>query len=131
MEDWRQSYVSLWEVNDLGEVRNKKLNRIIKPYWRKYLYVGSGGKNAIGRHKVHRLVCIAFHGDQPYGSCIDHIDGNKSNNRADNLRWCDWIENSKKGNQDFSSKLRNLRPQKDCRNIIEDHNIFKRKISNY
>jgi hypothetical protein len=98
-EQWRQSYVPLWEVSSYGNVKNKKLCRVIKPFWRKYLCVGQGGRNAIGRHRVHRLVCLAFHGEQPEGFCVDHIDGNKENNRADNLRWCEWKENGRKGNK--------------------------------
>lgn len=37
---------------------------------------------------VHRLVCEAFHG-LPLSSCMkaDHVDGDKTNNNADNLRW--------------------------------------------
>ena len=38
---------------------------------------------------VHILVCEAFHGPKPSGKTItvDHKDRNRSNNRADNLRW--------------------------------------------
>ena len=39
---------------------------------------------------VHRLICLAFHGDPPdYGDAevhVRHIDANPSNNHADNLR---------------------------------------------
>ena len=99
-EEWRQSYVPLWEVSNRGRVRNKKLQRVINPFPRKYLCVGQGGQGSIGRHYVHKLVCIAFHGERPSSSyCIDHIDGKKENNSADNLRWCDWSENSRKGNR--------------------------------
>jgi len=100
MEEFRQSYVDIWLVSNFGNIKNKKLNKIIKPYLHnKYLVVGSNSRfQKIRRHKVHRLVCFAFHGEEPDGYCVDHIDGDKQNNHADNLRWCNWNENSGKGN---------------------------------
>jgi hypothetical protein len=101
-EIWKASYVPAWEVSSLGRVRNIQLGRVIKPYVHNgYLCVGSNSRTTpfTRRTRVHRLVCRAFHGECPVGFCCDHIDGNKENNRADNLRWCDHIENSRKGNK--------------------------------
>jgi hypothetical protein len=36
---------------------------------------------------IHRLIAEAFHGPCPEGMECCHNDGNRSNNRADNLRW--------------------------------------------
>jgi hypothetical protein len=39
-------------------------------------------------HKIHVLVCEAFHGPKPFsGAIVIHEDENPQNNRADNLRW--------------------------------------------
>lgn len=39
---------------------------------------------------VHRMVCIAFHGAQPTAKhTVDHINRDRSDNRAQNLRWAD------------------------------------------
>jgi hypothetical protein len=48
---------------------------------------------------IHHLVAETFIGKRPEGLVIDHIDGNKHNNRADNLRYLSNVENSKKGNK--------------------------------
>lgn len=43
--------------------------------------------------EVHRLVATAFL-DNPYNyRCIDHIDGDKTNNHIDNLRFCTALQN--------------------------------------
>lgn len=36
---------------------------------------------------VHRLVCLAFYGVPAEGMFACHTDGDKTNNRADNLHW--------------------------------------------
>ena len=46
------------------------------------------------RVSVHRLVCAAFHGPQPEGKpWVNHKDGVKNNNHADNLEWSSISEN--------------------------------------
>lgn len=44
---------------------------------------------------VHRVIYQAFHPDEDMtGKQIDHIDGNRYNNRVDNLRACTNLENA-------------------------------------
>lgn len=46
-------------------------------------------------HSVHRLVCRAFHGEQPSPNHeVRHIDGSRDNNRASNLAWGTKSENA-------------------------------------
>lgn len=43
-----------------------------------------------GRHitvVVHKLVALAFLGERPVGYQINHKDGDKLNNKVDNLEW--------------------------------------------
>lgn len=37
-------------------------------------------------HSIHRVAWILNHGDIPEGLVVDHIDGDKKNNRIENLR---------------------------------------------
>jgi len=57
-----------------------------------YLRVNVGGKTK--RDRIHRLVAKAFIDNPNYKPFVNHIDGNKKNNKADNLEWVTPKENS-------------------------------------
>lgn len=49
---------------------------------------------------VHRLVCEAFHGPALFeGATVDHIDGDRLNNRPENLEWVTRAENTRRQNE--------------------------------
>lgn len=57
-----------------------------------YVRVCFGGRKLL----VHRLVCEAFHGAPPFiGAQVNHKNGVKSDNRADNLEWVTASENQR------------------------------------
>jgi len=86
-EEWRivlghPDYI----VSSLGRIRHKRVNApILSGDVDRYGYrrVLLNGK----RRKVHRIVCEAFHGPQPLGNEVRHLDGSRSNNSAGNLAW--------------------------------------------
>ena len=58
--------------------------------WLGYFLVGVGSRKIA---YVHRLVAEAFLPNPLGATEVDHVDGNKSNNRIENLRWVSHKEN--------------------------------------
>lgn len=89
-EEWRPvvRYEGIYEVSNLGQVASLKFNkrRLLKqfPDTKGYPIVKLC-RNDERTFKVHRLVTSAFIGEIPAGMQVNHKDGNKTNNRADNL----------------------------------------------
>ena len=104
IEIWKPvvGYEELYEVSNLGNVRSfdRIINRPIGAYLKKgrvlragksrngYLTVRLVGNEGTSTINVHRLVAQAFL-DNPNGyNEVNHLDEDKTNNKANNLEWC-------------------------------------------
>ena len=58
-----------------------------------YLYVNLRKDGRSVHKKIHRLVAAAFLRPEAGRYVVNHRDGNKLNNRIDNLEWCTQAEN--------------------------------------
>jgi len=102
-----------YEVSNLGNVRNKKSNRVLKPRECKrrnhYICYDVGLYNdtrSKGYHKkIHRLVAEAFIDKEDGKNIIDHIDRNPANNRVNNLRWVNHYDNAVNSNTRCDNQL--------------------------
>jgi uncharacterized protein YxeA len=96
-EVWRPvpipEIADLYEVSDLGEVRNAKTGWTLKGKLDKYGYrqvsIRVRGMDYRKDFLVHRLVAGSFVPLVEGTDQVDHIDQDRTNNHAGNLRWCD------------------------------------------
>ena len=112
-EEWRDvvGYEGRYQVSSMGRVKSLKWNkeRILKPITDHYGYrvanLYTGGKRKT--LKVHRLVCEAFQDNPENKSQVNHINEDKTDNRARNLEWATARENSNFGtrNERIGKKL--------------------------
>ena len=92
-------YEGLYEVSSYGRVRSldryDSRNHFRKGKLMNFIYEGEYlkvdfSKNGINkRYVVHRLVAKAFIPNPDNLPQINHKDEDKTNNRVDNLEWCD------------------------------------------
>lgn len=97
-EVWKQYLDTQYEVSNLGNVRNKNTKAVLsqEDTGNGYLCVGLQMDNGVYKKtRVHRMVAMAFlEGERTEErNEVDHINGNKSDNSVDNLRWCTHKEN--------------------------------------
>lgn len=85
--------VSGYEVSNLGRVKNaNKTTCLSFGFWGDYYTVQLGRQG--GAHLVHRLVAQAFIANPDDKPQVNHINGNKRDNRAENLEWVTASENA-------------------------------------
>jgi hypothetical protein len=102
-EEWRPVSGFPWyEVSSFGMIRRTVSTTCAKAGSliagrvgdRGYRYFNATANGKRKTLKFHRIVCEAFHGPQPSPRhVVAHNDGNRLNNRADNLRWATTREN--------------------------------------
>ncbi len=110
-EEWRaiSGYEGLYEISNLGRVKilprirhdkngvaYRVSEKIATQCIDAYGYpVVSMSRNGVTRaRKVHRLIAEAFIPNPENKRCVDHINGIRTDNRIENLRWATYHENA-------------------------------------
>ena len=128
MEIWKdiEGYEGYYQVSNMGSVqslnrtctnKNNKImtfkGKILKPQNDRcgYLCVLLSLNGIKRNFKIHRLVAQAFIDNSNNKPCVNHKDGNKTNNMVYNLEWCTQQENIHHYyNSDAKKKPREMRP---------------------
>jgi hypothetical protein len=85
-------YDGMYQVSDIGRVRSRR--KVLLPYERHgYLYVRLSKDGVAKNYRVHRLVAKAFVDNPNDYIEVNHLDGDKQNNRHENLKWCTGSQN--------------------------------------
>lgn len=93
-EIWRPvvGYEEMYEISNLGNLR--RVNIPPRGLNNGYHSFNLSKNGEVKTFRLHTLVTAAFLGERPKGLVVDHIDGDKLNNRAENLRYVTSIQNN-------------------------------------
>jgi hypothetical protein len=131
-EEWQNiaDYEEIYEVSNLGNVRNKKTKRVLKPSNRGgYLVVGLC-KNSKGKSiAIHRLVATAFISNPENKPQVNHKDKVRNNNIVENLEWNNAAENNSHRSQGViqttNQHVKVWRINKDTNEKLEKYNSIE------
>jgi hypothetical protein len=104
MEIWKdiKDYEGLYQVSNFGNIKSlermvgcnggfKKINEVLcktKEYKNGYKMISLSKFSKSKTMLIHRLAAIAFIDNKGSNNVVNHKDGDRLNNRVDNLEWC-------------------------------------------
>lgn len=100
LEEWKIiEEANGYEISNLGNVRNRITQKILKGRFSKSGYLQVSVKlnetQKFSNKYIHRLVAIHWIENPENKKEVNHIDGNKENNTVENLEWVTPSENQK------------------------------------
>lgn len=114
IEVWKDvvGYEEYYQVSNLGNIKSKdrrvptrggvrtalRKGKILTQIPKRNNYMVVSLTRNVGDKKqplVHRIVASAFLPNPENRPQVNHIDGNKANNKVSNLEWCTALENTR------------------------------------
>lgn len=139
-EIWKdiKGYEGLYQISNFGRVRSLERKVKGRKYRRKFLSIqkNKNGYQKVGlynspNHKsisIHRLVALNFIPNPHNKKCVNHKDGNKENNKVNNLEWVTHSENMKHA---FTKGLNFVTKENHSNNIKRSIETNRRPVLRY
>lgn len=119
-EEWRDiaGYKGLYQVSNFGNVRGIKRGGVLSPHTLQdgYCQVMLCKDGKVRGKLNHRLVAEAFIPNSDNKPQVNHIDGDKTNNKVDNLEWVTQSENQLHA---IKTGLQTIKRGSECYNSVK------------
>ena len=114
--------------SNLGNIKNIKKGNILTPYlntngYLTYTFCQNGVKKTF---RLHRLVALYFIDNPNNLPYVNHKDGDKTNNKVENLEWCTAKENDTHAR---SSRLKNQEKPIIAKNIETNETLTFKSVT--
>lgn len=116
-----------WSINEDGQVRNDETGKFLKgTILHTYRYINFRWNHKQKNKSIHRLVAETFLPNPDNLPYVHHIDGNRLNNKLENLKWVSAKENNISENKKKSERKMTIESRNDLEN--EEWRYFRDTI---
>jgi len=120
-----------YEIDDSGKVRNRKTKHVKSLRKDRYGYLRVTLYPSGKTYTVHRLVAKAFLDNPENYPVVNHLNGDKEDNRAVNLEWCTVKRNTHHAIGHGFFKIKDIVGEKNPASVFTENLVREIKYGKY